>query len=369
MNCIDTSLQQNNATGGVYAWTPYQYQHPGSFPHPAAMSHNVDVSIWNHPGEGISQLYGMSAYTGGNEPHIGNAFPNNGMNMPNSVPTWGTTQPMRIPTTQAPSTAGVPAVNFELAANQHGTFQGDYVQQGTSQQWPVQQGPVHHGPAPHSTTQQMPIQHGFVQQGTVEHDTIQNGTVHQGPIHQAPVQQGAIPHGTVQHDTVQHVTAQHGQSQYGHDQHPRIQQGPVNFIKVENGTEQHMPNSHGFQQPAPSAPRASVNPESSYPLQGPGNRHIEAITSSDDDLGTVDPRDIQLIPEDDNGLGLSQWLVVPPQQSQAVNQVSNLETRKFRGREVDSHEQQYPDPAAQHEAHMRATQPEFPSLTSHEHLL
>lgn len=298
--------------GGVYAWSPYHC--PGSFPHPAAMSHNIDVNISNHPGEGISQLSSvsaMSANTGVNQPHIGYTFPNNRMNMPNDMTNWGSTQPMRMPTSQATSTAGAPAFNFQLAANQHGTFQRNTFQHGTAQQGHIQQGSIQQGP---------------FQQRTVQ---------------QAPLQQGAIPHGTVRH----------GQSQYGHDQHGRIQQGPAKRIKVENGTEQHMSNSYGLKQPAPGASRASVNPESSSPLQNPGNRDIEAITGSDDFLETVDPRDVQLIPEDNIGLDLDdQWLLLPPQHSQAVAQVSNLWICKFRGREANSQEQQYPDPAAQHGA-------------------
>lgn len=310
MSYIDTSLQQNNAMGGIYSCSPYQYQYPS-----AAMPHNVDVSISNHPGEGISQLSSMSAYAGMNQPHTGYAFSNNGMNMPNSPPNWGSIQPMRMPTTHAPSTAVGPAFNFGPAANQHGTFQRDNFPYGILQQETVQQGPSQHG------------------------------LVMQGPIQHAPVQHGTVPHST---------------AQYGN-----VQRGPVQHGNIQHGTEQHMLNPHELNQPVPGSQGPSVNPASSNSVPAPGNHGIETITDSDDLLGTVDPRDLQLIPEDNYGLSLSQWLVVPPQQSQAVNQVSNLETRKFRGREVDSHEQQYPDPAAQHEAHMRATQPEFPSITSH----
>lgn len=274
--------------GDVYWWNTYNF--PGNSPRPAAMPHNNDVSIWNHPGEGISQLSSMSAYTGVNQPYMGYTFPNNGMNMPNSETNWGSSQPMRIPTTQAPSTAGVPAFNFELAGNQHGAFQRD-----TSQHGIVPQGP----------------------QGTIQHRTNPYGTVQK-----VPIQQGPNLHGTAQHGTVHHATVQHGQSHNGHNQHGQMQRGPSKCIKAEQGTEQHRSNSHILNQPAPGGPRVSIDPAPSSSVQGPGNHDIAAIT--DDSLRTVDPRDVQFVPDDNIGLDPDVWLPFPPQHSQDVAQVSSL---------------------------------------------
>lgn len=303
--------------GDVYWWNTYNF--PGNSPRPAAMPHNIDMSIWNHPGEGISQLSSMSAYTGVNQPYMGYTLPNNGMNMPNSGTNWGSTQPMRIPTTQAPSTAGVPAFNFELAGNQHGAFQRDTSQHGIVPQGP--QGTIQHRTIPHVTVQQGPFRQKTEQEGTILHGSAQQGTAQHNIV-----QQGTAQHDTVQNGNIQNGTVQYGQSQNGHNQHGQMQQDSVKFIKVEQGTEQHRSNSHVLNQPAPGAPRVSTEPAPSDSMQVPGNHDIAAIT--DDSLRTVDPRDVQFVPDDNIGLDPDVWLPFPPQHSQDVAQVSSLQIRQ-----------------------------------------
>lgn len=128
-DCIDMSAQQNNAVGAAYGPSPYS--NPANLPHPAAASHNV-VNIWNHPAEGVSQMAYLSPSNVMSQPHYGHASPSNGMQAPSNVTSCGSNLSHNIPTSQAPSTAGVPAYNFNLAPNRHGAFQHGQAQHGSN---------------------------------------------------------------------------------------------------------------------------------------------------------------------------------------------------------------------------------------------
>ncbi|KAI7780775.1 hypothetical protein LA080_015566 [Diaporthe eres] len=137
---------QNNAMGTVYVPSPFN--NPASLPHPAAGSHYV-ANVWNHPPEGIQP-------TG----HI----PNIGMHFPNNVTGWGSNPSHNIPTSQAPSTAGVPAYNYDFVTHQHGTFQRGQVQHEQAQR----------GQAQHGQAQQRCAKRRKVQRGTGQHASGSN---------------------------------------------------------------------------------------------------------------------------------------------------------------------------------------------------
>lgn len=155
------SAQQNNAMGTVYVPSPIN--NPAILPHPAAASHEV-AHVWNHPPEGYSQLAIVRPNIVMNQPHNGYAVPNIGMHFPNNVTGWGSNPSHNIPTSQAPSTAGVPAYNYDFVANQHGTFQRGQVQHEQAQR----------GQAQHGQAQQRYVKRRKVQRGTGQHASGSN---------------------------------------------------------------------------------------------------------------------------------------------------------------------------------------------------
>lgn len=261
------SAQQNNAMRPVYAPSPFN--NPVSPPHPAAASHNA-ANVWYQPPDRVSQLSSVGPSNVMNQPHNGHAVPNIGIHFPNNVTGWGSNPSHNIPTSQAPSTPGVPAYNFDLAPNQRGTFQSGQAQ------------------------------HGNVQQGHLQHGHLQ---------HQ------------VQHQQVQHGNARHGM----------MQQRQVKRRKVKHETGQHASGSNiqGPNQPSAGTPRVNTPAAPFDPAQGPGNHDIEAIRA--EFLRTVDPRSARFGPGDVVDMVWLQWYLGQPQQGQAMVPVRamSLNTQEF----------------------------------------
>lgn len=257
-DCIDMSAQQNNAVGAAYGPSPYS--NPANPPHPAAASHNV-VNIWNHPAEGASQLGYVSPSNVVSQPHYGYASPSIGMQAPSNVTSCGSNLSYNIPTSQAPSTAGVPAYDFNLANNQHGTFG---------------HGQAHHGQAHHGQVQQGPMQQRSVKRRKAKHGTGQHGSNPHGLN-----QPGA---GTPNVNTT--ATPSYPAQGTGHND---IKALTANFFKVD----------------------------SRYAHLGPGE--IETITT--EFFKDVDTRYAQLGPGDIVDEVYIDWMVGQSQHGQAVVQV------------------------------------------------
>lgn len=157
------SSQPNNAMGSVYAPSPYN--NPVNLPHPAPASPNV-LNGWSHPDGGASQVTSASPHNVMYQPHNGYASPIVGMHVPNYNTSSGNNLSHNIPTSQAPSTAGVPAYSFDFVPNQHGTFQHGQAQHGH----------VQPGPAQHRNVQRRIIRKRYTERVNVKHEAGQDGS-------------------------------------------------------------------------------------------------------------------------------------------------------------------------------------------------
>lgn len=198
----------------AWAYAPSPYSNPVNAPHPAPAPPNV-APVWNHPPERATQMTSMSPHNVAYQPHYGHAFPNAGMPPPNNVTGRGRSLSQNIPTTQAPSSGGVPAYDFQLAPNQHGALQ------------------------------RRPAQHG--------------------PAHYGQVQQGQVQHGQTQRELSQHSEL--------------ARQRYEERCRAQHGTGEHRPDIHGQNQPAVSTPSVNTTPAPSFPARGTGHHDIEAITA------------------------------------------------------------------------------------------